>query len=57
LTFTGNFPAAWSKNDTVAELIRAIRDGETKKADTLIQKGKDINALGDYKWTPPALSR
>ena len=52
LTFTGNFPAAWSKNDNVAELIRAIRDGETKKADTLIRKGKDINALGDYKWTP-----
>ena len=50
--FTGNFPAAWSKNDRVAELIRVIRDGETKKVDKLIRKRKDINTPGDYGWTP-----
>jgi len=52
IAITGNFPTVWSKNDRVAELIRVIRDGETKKADKLIQKRKDINTLGDYGWPP-----
>ena len=45
-------PNAWSKGDRAPELIRAIRDGENKKAEKLINKNRDINARDSYGWTP-----
>jgi hypothetical protein len=48
-----NFAAAASqKNDRVPDLIRAIRDGQDKKADKLIKGNKGINARDSYGWTP-----
>jgi ankyrin repeat protein len=44
--------AAWSKDNRAAELIRAIRDGENKKANKLIKQKKGVDAQDDYGWTP-----
>jgi hypothetical protein len=41
-----------SKDNRAPDLIRAIRDGQTKKANKLINQNKDINVKGDHGWTP-----
>jgi hypothetical protein len=47
------FPAtAWSKSNPGPALIRAIRDGQSKKADELIKNNKGINTQDEYGWTP-----
>jgi hypothetical protein len=43
---------AKSKVDRPTELIRAVRDGQSKRADKLLQKNADINTPDNYGWTP-----
>jgi ankyrin repeat protein len=48
-----DIPAAvWAKENRVAELIRAIRDGESNNIDKLIKKNNGMDVQDDYGWTP-----
>ena len=47
------FPnVALSKDDRAPNVIRVIRDGQTKKVDGLLKKNPDVNVQDDYGWTP-----
>lgn len=43
---------AGSKDAGATDLIKAVRDGDIKKAKKLIKKEKEINTRDDYGWTP-----
>jgi hypothetical protein len=48
----GQTSRAGSGENGATDLIRAIRDGESKKADKLIESKSGINDRDDFGWTP-----